>query len=234
MDETGRYKDIKGDEVVRRAFLELFEMCPRCRIPKNKKLLISAFNFAFEAHADMKRKTGEPYILHPIEVSKIVVKEIGLGVTSVICALLHDVVEDNEDITIDMISEKFGEKVAMVVDGLTKIPKVSSSTTNEQAATFRKMLMSIPKDLRVILIKIADRLHNMRTLEGMSENRQIVKAGETLYVYAPLARRLGLNKIGRELEDLSFRYHLPDDYNKLMQLILASQEKRDKIFKTFV
>jgi GTP pyrophosphokinase len=233
MEKIDRYKEIKGNAEVRKAFVELMEMCPRCKLSKNRKLLISAFNFAFEAHATMHRKTGEPYILHPIEVSKIVVKEIGLGVTSVICALLHDVVEDNEDITIEIIENKFGEKVAKIVDGLTKIPTVSSNNINQQAATFRKMLMSIPQDLRVILIKLADRLHNMRTLDGMSENRQMVKAGETLYVYAPLARRLGLNKIGRELEDLSFRYHLPQDYGKLMQLIDASKEKRDRIFETF-
>lgn len=233
MVESEKYKDLRGDELVKKSFIELFQLCPRCNIPKNRRLLISAFNFAFDAHSNMKRKTGEPYIIHPIEVGKIVVKEIGLGVTSVICALLHDVVEDNEDISLEVINNKFGEKVASIVDGLTKIPTVSSNKLNEQAATFRKMLMSIPQDLRVILIKLADRLHNMRTLEGMSENRQMVKAGETLYVYAPLARRLGLNKIGRELEDLSFRYHLPEDYNKLMQLIQASQEQRDKVFHEF-
>ncbi len=225
--------EIKGGEEVRKAFLELLNLCPRCRTPKNRKLLISAFNFAYDAHSGMKRKSGEPFILHPIEVAKIVVKEIGLGITSIVCALLHDVVEDSEEITVDIIRNKFGDKIASIVDGLTKITNVYSDELNVQAATFRKMLMSIPKDIRVILIKLADRLHNMRTLEGMPENRQIVKAGETLYVYAPLARRLGLNKIGRELEDLSFKFHLPENYNKLMQMIDATKEKHEQVIEEF-
>lgn len=225
--------EIRGDEQVQKAFLELFDLCPRCNTPKNRKLLISAFNFAYDAHSGIKRKTGEPFILHPIEVSKIVIREIGLGVTSVICALLHDVVEDNEEISLDLITNKFGSRVASIIDGLTKIKNVYSDELNVQAATFRKMLMSIPKDIRVILIKLADRLHNMRTLDGMSENRQIVKAGETLYVYAPLARRLGLNKVGRELEDLSFKFHLPENYNKLMQMIEATKEKREEVLEEF-
>jgi guanosine-3',5'-bis(diphosphate) 3'-pyrophosphohydrolase len=225
--------EIRGGEEVRKAFLELLDLCPRCRTPKNKKLLISAFNFAYDAHSGMKRKSGEPFIIHPIEVAKIVVKEIGLGITSIVCALLHDVVEDSEEITVDIIRNKFGDRIASIVDGLTKITNVYSDELNVQAATFRKMLMSIPKDIRVILIKLADRLHNMRTLEGMPENRQIVKAGETLYVYAPLARRLGLNKIGRELEDLSFKFHLPENYNKLMQMIDATKERRDKVLEEF-
>ena len=225
--------EIRGDEQVKKAFLELLDLCPRCKTPKNKKLLITAFNFAYDAHSGMKRKSGEPFILHPIEVGKIVVKEIGLGVTSIVCALLHDVVEDNEDITLDIIKSKFGEKVASIIDGLTKITNVYTDELNVQAATFRKMLMSIPKDIRVILIKLADRLHNMRTLDGMPENRQIVKAGETLYVYAPLARRLGLNKIGRELEDLSFKFHLPENYSKLMEMIELTKEKRDKVLDEF-
>jgi GTP diphosphokinase / guanosine-3',5'-bis(diphosphate) 3'-diphosphatase len=233
MEEIEKYKNIKGDERVKASFLELFEICQRCRLPKNRKLLIKAFNFAYEAHSNMRRKTGEPFIMHPLEVSKIVVKEIGLGVTSVICALLHDTVEDNDDINLEIIKDRFGERVAEIVDGLTKIPIVNHGELSEQAATFRKMLMSIPQDIRVILIKLADRLHNMRTLDGMSENKQVVKAGETLYVYAPLARRLGLNKIGRELEDLSFKFHSPGDYENLMKLITNSQTERDKIFKEF-
>jgi len=233
MDNHDKYKDVKGDEIIKNSFLELFELCQRCRLPKNRKLLIKAFNFAFDAHSNIRRKTGEPYIMHPIEVSKIVVKEIGLGVTSAICALLHDTVEDNDDINLEIIKDKFGDKVASIVDGLTKIPTVNHGELNEQAATFRKMLMSIPQDLRVILIKLADRLHNMRTLNGMSVNKQVVKAGETLYVYAPLARRLGLNKIGRELEDLSFKFHSPQEYEDLMKLIKKTQPGRDLIFKSF-
>jgi len=233
MTDIELYNELHGTDEVKKSFMELFDLCPKSNTVKNKKLLISAFNFAYDAHSGMKRKTGEPFILHPIEVSKIVLKEIKLGVTSAVCALLHDVVEDNEEISLEMIAEKFGDKVASIIDGLTKITNVYSDEKNVQAATFRKMLMSIPKDIRVILIKLADRLHNMRTLEGMSENRQIVKAGETLYVYAPLARRLGLNKIGRELEDLSFKFHLPDNYNKLMQIIEASKGKRESILEEF-
>ncbi|MFN8254969.1 MAG: RelA/SpoT family protein [Bacteroidales bacterium] len=233
MTELEIYNELHGEEEIKNSFMELLSFCPRCNTLKNKKLLISAYNFAYDAHLGMKRKTGEPFIAHPLEVCKIVVKEIKLGVTSAVCALLHDVVEDNEDISLEMIAEKFGEKVASIIDGLTKITNVYDDEQNVQAATFRKMLMSIPKDIRVILIKLADRLHNMRTLDGMSENRQIVKAGETLYVYAPLARRLGLNKIGRELEDLSFKFHLPENYNKLMQMIENTREKRDKILDEF-
>jgi GTP pyrophosphokinase len=233
MTDIQLYNELHGEDEVRRAFMELFEFCPKCNLAKNKKLLILAYNFAYDAHQGIKRKTGEAFILHPIAVCKIVVREIKLGVTSAICALLHDVVEDNEDVSLEMIAEKFGDKVASIIDGLTKITNVYSDEQNIQAATFRKMLMSIPKDIRVILIKLADRLHNMRTLEGMPENRQIVKAGETLYVYAPLARRLGLNKIGRELEDLSFKYHLPDNFNKLMQIIESSKERRESILEEF-
>lgn len=233
MTDSELNNEIHGEEQVQKAFLELFDLCPRCNTPKNRKLLISAFNFAYDGHAGMKRKTGEPFILHPIEVSKIVIKEIGLGVTSVVCALLHDVVEDNDEISLDIISNKFGPRIASIIDGLTKIKNVYADELNVQAATFRKMLMSIPKDIRVILIKLADRLHNMRTLDGMSENRQIVKAGETLYVYAPLARRLGLNKVGRELEDLSFKFHLPENYNKLMQMIESTKDKREQVLEEF-
>lgn len=227
------YNQIRGEEIVKKEFYELLEICPRCQSEENLSLLISAFNFAYDAHYGIKRKSGEPFILHPISVGKIVVKEIGLGVTSIVCALLHDVVEDNEEIGLDIIKDKFGDKVASIVDGLTKITNVYSDELHIQAATFRKMLMSIPKDIRVILIKLADRLHNMSTLEGMPENRQIVKAGETLHVYAPLARRLGLNKIGRELEDYSFKFHMPENYGKLMQMIEATKFKREKVLAEF-
>ncbi|MBN1250880.1 MAG: bifunctional (p)ppGpp synthetase/guanosine-3',5'-bis(diphosphate) 3'-pyrophosphohydrolase [Bacteroidales bacterium] len=225
--------EIKGEKEVRDAFLELLELCPRCNEGENRKLIIKAFNFAYDAHKGTKRGTGEAFIMHPIEVAKIVVKEIGLGVNSVMCALMHDIVEDNDDISLEIVQNHFGEKIASIIDGLTKITNVYDAEQNLQAETFRKMLMSIHKDIRVILIKLSDRLHNMRTLQGMPENRQIVKAGETLYVYAPLARRLGLNKIGRELEDLSFKYYLPDDYKNLMQIIEATEDNRTKLLNKF-
>jgi len=137
--------------------------------------------------------------MHPIEVARIVVSEIGLGIKSIMCALMHDTVEDNDEITVETVNDIFGDKIASIINGLTKIKQTNDSRTTIQAATFRKMIMSIGIDLRVVLIKIADRLHNMRTLSGMPSNKQTIKAGETLYVYAPLARRLGLNQIGREL-----------------------------------
>ncbi|RLD68173.1 MAG: GTP pyrophosphokinase [Bacteroidetes bacterium] len=224
---------IEGEKQVQDALIEVLDLCPRCRTKEQRTLIINAYHFAYEAHKGLKRKTGEPFIMHPIEVAKIVLTEIRLGVTSVMCALLHDVVEDNEEISLEDVENKFGKQVASIIDGLTKITNIYDDEQNVQAETFRKMLMSIPQDIRVILIKLADRLHNMRTLDGMEENRQIVKAGETLYVYAPLARRLGLNKIGRELEDLSFKHHLPDDYKKLLQIIKSSEEKREKNFNNF-
>jgi len=218
--------EIIGESEVVNAFVEVLDLCPRCSGKEQRAKVINAYNFAYEAHKGLKRKTGEPFILHPVEVAKIVLTEIRLGVTSIMCALLHDVVEDNDDISLDDIETQFGKQVASIIDGLTKITNVYDDEQNVQAETFRKMLMTIPEDIRVILIKLADRLHNMRTLEGMAENRKIVKAGETLYVYAPLARKLGLNKIGRELEDLSFKHHLPEDYNKLRQIIESTEEKR--------
>ncbi len=224
---------IDGKKKVAKAFLEMLDLCPRCKTKENRTQVINAYNFAYDAYKGLKRKTGEPFIMHPISVAKIVITEIRLGVNSVICALLHDVVEDNEDISLDDIEHKFGSQVASIVDGLTKITNVYDGQQNLQAETFRKLLMTIPKDIRVILIKLADRLHNMRTLHGMPENRQIVKAGETLFVYAPLARKLGLNKIGRELEDLSFKYHLPDDYKKLLQIIKKNERKRIKNIDSF-
>ena len=218
--------EIIGEAEVVNAFVEVLDLCPRCSSKEQRAKVINAYNFAYDAHKGLKRKTGEPFILHPVEVAKIVLTEIRLGVTSIMCALLHDVVEDNDDISLDDIETQFGKQVASIIDGLTKITNVYDDEQNVQAETFRKMLMTIPEDIRVILIKLADRLHNMRTLEGMAENRKIVKAGETLYVYAPLARKLGLNKIGRELEDLSFKHHLPEDYNKLKQIIESTEEKR--------
>ena len=224
---------IDGEKHISDAFVEVLNLCLRCKTKDNRTLVINAYNYAYEAYKGLKRKTGEAFIMHPIEVAKIVITEVRLGVNSVICALLHDVVEDNEDIELEDIEHHFGKEIASIVDGLTKITNVYDGQKNLQAETFRKLLLTIPKDIRVILIKLADRLHNMRTLHGISENRQIVKAGETLFVFAPLARKLGLNKIGRELEDLSFKFHLPDDYNKLQEIIKENEIKIEKNIENF-
>ena len=185
-------------------YRNLLKSCRR-KLDKNDKLLIrKAFDVAMKAHQNVRRKSGEPYIYHPIAVAQICAEEIGLGATSIICALLHDVVEDTE-MTLDDMKGLFDEKVAKIIDGLTKIKGVEvldPTNFSIQAENFRKMLLTLSEDVRVILIKLADRLHNMRTLASMSEHGQRKVASETLYLYAPLAHRLGLNSIKTELEDL--------------------------------
>ncbi len=232
MEQKNENIEIIGEDDVKAAFSELLDLCAICDGVENQNRLIYAYNYAYEAHKGMRRKSGEQFIFHPIAVAKIVGKEIRLGLTSMIAALLHDVVEDVEDITIEDIEDEFGEKVAYIVNGLTKVTKVEDKHS-AQLATYRKVLMSLSGDLRVVLIKISDRLHNMRTLGEMSEKNKIVKSAETIHVYAPLARKLGLNKIGRELEDLSFEYHLPDEYKNLMQVIENTQEKREAVIQDF-
>jgi len=195
--------------------------------------ITKAFNFANQAHAGVKRRSGEPYIMHPIAVARIVCKEMGLGSTSICSALLHDVVEDTE-YTVEDIRSMFGDKIAQIVDGLTKI---SSSYFGEQvsaqAENFRKLLLTMSDDIRVILIKIADRLHNMRTLGSMLPAKQFKIAGETLYIYAPLAHRLGLFSIKTELEDLSFKYEHPQEYDFIKDKLKATEEKRNILFEHF-
>ncbi|MEY2899574.1 MAG: hypothetical protein RL138_1627, partial [Bacteroidota bacterium] len=186
-----------------------------------------------EAHLDMRRKSGEPYILHPLAVAKIVAEEIGLGTTAVICALLHDVVEDTE-ITLGDIQREFGNNVAKIVDGLTKIKGVFDVTSSEQAENFRKIVLTMAEDIRVILIKIADRLHNMRTLESMSRQKQMRIASETVYLYAPLAHRLGLYNIKSELEDLSMKYLEPVTYRNIAKKLAESKSKRAKYINEFI
>ncbi len=165
------------------------------------KIIKRAFYTSMEAHKDMRRKSGEPYIFHPLEVAQICVDEIGLGTTSIVSALLHDVVEDTE-IELDYVERNFGRKVARIIDGLTKIAGVFEQGTSQQAENVRKMLLTLSDDVRVILIKLADRLHNMRTLNSMPRDKQLKVANETIYLYAPLAHRLGLYAIKSELEDL--------------------------------
>jgi len=191
-----------------------------------------AFKIAYEAHANMRRKSGEPYIYHPIEVAKIAVHEIGLGTKSIVAALLHDVVEDT-DITVEDIQRQFGEKIATIVEGLTKISGVFNNRSNLQAENFRKILMTMTDDLRVIIIKLADRLHNMRTLDSMPPNKQLKIAGETLFIYAPLAHRLGLYAIKSELEDLCLKYLHPHDFHRIEDLIKETEKKRHTYINRF-
>ncbi|BDD03362.1 RelA/SpoT family protein [Aureibacter tunicatorum] len=196
-------------------------------------IIRKAFNVALEAHKDMRRKSGEPYIYHPIEVARICVDEIGLGTTSIVAALLHDVVEDT-DITLKEIEELFGPKVAQIIDGLTKISGVFEKGTSQQAENFRKMLLTLSEDLRVILIKLADRLHNMRTLNSMPRNKQLKIASETIYLYAPLAHRLGLYAIKSELEDLWLKYSNYNVYKEIANKINETKRARGTFIKSFI
>jgi GTP pyrophosphokinase len=197
------------------------------------KLIKRAFTLALEAHKDMRRKSGEPFIFHPLSVAEICVEEIGLGTTAIIAALIHDVVEDT-DIELADIERMFGKKIAKIVDGLTKVSGVFEYGTSQQAENFRKMLFTLSEDVRVILIKLADRMHNMRTLESMPRNKQLKIASETIYLYAPLAHRLGLNAIKTELEDLYLRFTDEAVYNEINNKIDESKASRNKFIKQFV
>ena len=200
---------------------------------KKVEIIDKAFKFARDAHQGIRRRSGEPYILHPIAVATIVSQEIGLGSTSISAALLHDVVEDT-DYTVEDIEAQFGEKIAHIVDGLTKISGgIFGDMASLQAENFRKLLLTMSEDIRVVLIKMADRLHNMRTLSSMPPNKQYKIAGETLYIYAPLAHRLGLYAIKTELEDLSFKYNHPTEYQRISEQITASEESRNELFTRF-
>jgi guanosine-3',5'-bis(diphosphate) 3'-pyrophosphohydrolase len=199
----------------------------------DKKEIRKAFEMALESHKDMRRKSGEPYIYHPIAVAQIAAEEIGLGTTSIVCALLHDVVEDT-DITLDDIEREFGKKTAKIIDGLTKISGVFDYNSSLQAENFRKMLLTLADDVRVILIKLADRLHNMRTMDFMPRQKQLKIASETIYLYAPLAHRLGLYAIKSELEDLSMKYLEPDTYKYIANQLNEKKAERNSFIKTFV
>jgi GTP diphosphokinase / guanosine-3',5'-bis(diphosphate) 3'-diphosphatase len=197
------------------------------------KLIKKAFLMSAEAHKDMRRKSGEPYIYHPIAVAQICIEEIGLGTTSVICALLHDVVEDTE-IELSEIEDIYGKKVAKIIDGLTKISGAFEMGTSQQAENFRKMLLTLSDDIRVILIKLADRLHNMRTLSSMARDKQLKISSETLYLYAPLAHRLGLHAIKSELEDLCLKYTEPDVYKEIAHKLSETKISREKFIQNFI
>lgn len=225
---------IGGDEkMVDDAFQHLLESYLSSRHRKKVDIITKAFNFARQAHKGVKRLSGEPYIMHPIAVAQIACSEMGLGSTSICSALLHDVVEDT-DYTVEDIENIFGPKVAQIVDGLTKISGgIFGEQASAQAENFKKLLLTMSDDIRVILIKICDRLHNMRTLASQPANKQYKIAGETLYIYAPLANRLGLNKIKTELENLSFRFEHPEAYNTIEKKLSVTREKRDELFDLF-
>lgn len=216
-----------------KTFEGLLNSCHRCRSEEDKIQIRKAYELAFKAHENMRRKSGEPYLYHPLAVAKIAIEEIGLGSTSFICALLHDVVEDS-DYTLDDIRQMFGEKVALIIDGLTKISNVFDQGTNSiQAENFKKMLLTLSDDVRVILLKLADRLHNMRTLDSMPDYKKMKIAAETLYLYAPLAHRLGLYAIKTELEDLSLKHQHPIVYDEILKKIESSEEERQKYIEIF-
>jgi GTP diphosphokinase / guanosine-3',5'-bis(diphosphate) 3'-diphosphatase len=228
------YNTEQENKEIVKAYRQLLRSIRRSVTKDDKALIRSAFKLALEAHKNMRRKSGEPYIFHPLAVAQICAEEIGLGVTSVICALLHDTVEDTE-ITLDFIQLKFGEKVARIIDGLTKISGVFDQPDRSiQAENFKKMLLTLSDDVRVILIKLADRLHNMRTLDSMSPKSQLKIASETAYVYAPLAHRLGLYALKSELEDLSTKYLQAENYNFVKNKLSETKVQRNKYIRTFI
>ena len=221
------------DQMINQAYQNLLNIYLSSNHRKKVEIIDKAFKFARDAHKGIRRRSGEPYIMHPIAVATIVIQEIGLGSTSISAALLHDVVEDT-DYTVEDIEAQFGTKIARIVDGLTKISGgIFGDKASLQAENFRKLLLTMNEDIRVVLIKMADRLHNMRTLESMPANKQYKIAGETLYVYAPLAHRLGLYAIKTELEDLSFKYNHPAEYQRIKDQISASEESRNELFARF-
>jgi len=201
--------------------------------PGDRKTIRLAFEMAADAHKTMRRKSGEPYILHPLAVARICVEEIGLGVRSTICSLLHDTVEDT-DITLEDIERDFGSEIGRIVDGLTKISNVIDVNASKQAENFKKILLTLTDDPRVILIKLADRLHNMRTLDSMKREKQLKIASETVYVYAPLAHRMGLYTIKTEMEDLAMKYLEPETYKEIAQKLAETKRERTKFINEFI
>lgn len=236
MDEQelkSREREVADNKLITNAYNRLLETYLNSNHRKKVDIIAKAFNFARQAHKGVRRLSGEPYIMHPIAVAQIACEEMGLGSTSICAALLHDVVEDT-DYTTEDIQNIFGEKIAQIVDGLTKISGgIFGDHASAQAENFKKLLLTMSDDIRVILIKICDRLHNMRTLDSQPANKQYKIAGETLYIYAPLANRLGLNKIKTELEDLSFRYEHPQEYADIVAKLSFSENQRNKLFSDF-
>lgn len=230
---TDQQREAADAQMVEGAFKKLLDSYLASRHRKKVDIITKAFNFARQAHKGVRRLSGEPYIMHPIAVAQIACSEMGLGSTSISAALLHDVVEDT-DYTVEDIQNMFGPKIAQIVDGLTKISGgIFGEQASAQAENFKKLLLMMSDDIRVILIKICDRLHNMRTLEGQPPNKRYKIAGETLYIYAPLANRLGLNNIKTELENLSFKFEHPEQYAKIESELASTQASRDVLFDNF-
>jgi GTP pyrophosphokinase len=224
----------KENAEIAKAYKDLLKVSYQTLTKEDKKLIRSAFEVALDAHKDQRRKSGEAYIFHPIAVARIVASEIGLDAISIASALLHDVVEDSPDYTKDDIARLFGETVARIVDGLTKISSLSKDTdVSTQAENFRKMLLTLNDDVRVIIIKIADRLHNMQTMDSMRPDKQEKIASETLYIYAPLAHRIGLYNIKTELEDLGMKYTEPEVYNDILEKMQESKLEQDEYIASF-
>ena len=233
MDKETEIREQAEEQMVNDAFKHLLKTYLASRHRKKVDIITKAFNFARQAHKGVRRLSGEPYIMHPIAVAQIACEEIGLGSTSISAALLHDVVEDT-DYTVEDIENIFGPKIALIVDGLTKISGgIFGEQASAQAENFKKLLLTMSDDIRVILIKICDRLHNMRTLASQPASKQYKIAGETLYIYAPLANRLGLNKVKTELEDLSFKYEHPDTYKAIENKLASTQAQREILFESF-
>lgn len=224
--------EAEKNEILKR-YRALLRACKPAMQKGDKRLIRLAFDMALESHKNMRRKSGEPYIYHPIAVAQIAAEEIGLGTTSIVCALLHDVVEDT-DVTLDDIEREFGKKVAKIIDGLTKISGVFDTNSSLQAENFRKMLLTLADDVRVILIKLADRLHNMRTMEFMPRDKQLKLSSETIYLYAPLAHRLGLYAIKSELEDLSMKYMERETYQMIKTKLNEKKTERERFIREFI
>ncbi len=234
METNEEKRRMEEEAEISATFQEILDIYLASQHRRKVEIITKAFNFARQAHKGVRRHSGEPYIMHPLAVARIVCAEIGLGSTSICAALLHDVVEDT-DYTVEDIRNLFGEKIAQIVDGLTKISGgVFGTQASVQAENFKKLLLTMSEDIRVILIKIADRLHNMRTLSFMPVNKQYKIAGETLYIYAPIAYRLGLSRIKTELENLSFRYEHPEEYEKIQKKLAKTQIERDQLYNEFI
>ena len=233
MEYVGTHTPDGDEKMIEAAYQELLDGYLRSNHRKKVEIIERAFRFAKEAHKGVRRRSGEPYIMHPIAVARIASQEIGLGSTSICAALLHDVVEDT-DYTVEDIEQHFGPKIAQLVEGLTKISGgIFGDKASVQAENFRKLLLTMSEDIRVVLIKMADRLHNMRTLGSMAPNKRYKIAGETLYIYAPLAHRLGLFAIKTELEDLSFKHEHPDIYREISEKIRESESRRSSVYSDF-
>jgi len=235
VEKTPKYNlnDEQERKLILREYRSLMRSLKAKIKPGDKDLLRTAFEMSVDAHKTMRRKSGEPYILHPLAVAKICVEEIGLGVRSTICSLLHDTVEDT-DISLEDIEREFGQEIARIVDGLTKISNVIDINGSQQAENFKKILMTLTDDPRVILIKLADRLHNMRTLESMKREKQLKISSETVYVYAPLAHRMGLYSIKTEMEDLAMKYMEPEIYRDIAQKLAETKRERSKYINEFI